>query len=142
MSVDDEIHVQPNDSPIFASNSAPPINQFLKFLEIHVPLLTRIRAEPLIDYRHSQILTSIVHVEKLTQIAEKNAAVEEERAPRQKEKDLTKAQRATEKVVAVAIKEKRIAEKEARKIAKESWTTTTIRTTSERLQSLVKNGTS
>ena len=104
-------------------------------LEINVLLSFGIKSEPLIDYRHSQILTSSDHIGKLTQIPKKKASIEKERVAKQKERKFTKTQRTTEKVGAIVAKKKRASENRIKKIRKQSWTTIAIRATSERLQS-------
>ena len=115
------------------------ISHFLRVPHIEVPMGHRIRSEPFIDYSQSQILTSADHVEKLEQIAEKKACIEQERAAKLKERELTKARRAEERVIAAAAKERRAVEKEARKISKQNWTTTAVRAAGESIQQLVKN---
>ena len=67
------------------------------------------------DYNHSQILTSNDHLET---ISTKKTMVEEERATKQKERELTKARRAEERVLQVAAKRKRASDLEARKLTK------------------------
>ena len=93
------------------------ISHFLRVPHIEVPMGHRVRSEPFMDYSQSQILTSIDHEEKLQQIAEKKACIEEEKVAKAKERELTKARRAEERIIAVAAKERRAAEKEARKIS-------------------------
>ena len=100
---------------------------------------TRGRTEPIIDYSHSQILTSNEHVGKLRRIADKKTMVEEEKATKLRNRELTKRRRAEEKILEGAAKRRRASELEARKLAKKNWTTTTIRAVGKRMQQLVKN---
>ena len=87
---DDSSSLCPN-STIADPNSAQPISQFLRLIEIRGTRSSRIRSELLVDYNHSQILISNDHVEKLITILTKNAMIEEERATKQKERELSKA---------------------------------------------------
>ena len=110
------------------------ISHFLRVPHIEVPMGHRVRSEPFINYSQSQILTSANHVEKLEQIVEKKACIEKERAAKVKERELTKARRVEERIIAAAAKERRVVEKEARKINKQNWTTTAVRAAGERMQ--------
>ena len=56
-----------------------------------------------------------------------------------KERELTKARRAEERVLQAAAKKKRACELEARKLAKKNWTTIVVRATSEKMQAMLKN---
>ena len=78
-------------------------------------------------------------MEKLEQIVEKKACIEEKRTAKVKKRELTNARRTEERIIAAAPKERRAVEKEARKISKQNWTTTAVRATGERMQQLLKN---
>ena len=60
-------------------NASGLVSQFLRLLEIHIFLSSRVRSEPLFDYRHLQILTSSDHVENRVQISKKKVTIEERR---------------------------------------------------------------
>ena len=92
------------------------IGHFLRIPHIEVLMGHRVRSEPFIDYNQSQILTTVDHVEKLEQIAEKKACIEEERAAKGKERELTKARRAEERITAAAAKERELLKKKPKKL--------------------------
>ena len=139
VSVEEEPTIPSTTCSLAEPNSTQPLSQFLKLPQIEVSMLTRGRVEPIIDYSHSQILTSNEHVGKLRRIANKKAMVGEEKAAKLKERELNKRRRAKEKVLEAAAKKRRASELEARKLAKKNWTTTAIRAADERMQQLVKN---
>ena len=114
---DDSSSPCPN-STIADPDSTQPISQFLRLPETRVSRSSRIKSESLVDYSHSQILTSNDHVGKLITISTKKAMVEEERATKQKERELTKARRAEERVLQAVAKRKRASDLEAKKLTK------------------------
>ena len=77
---------------------------------------------------------------KLQEMAENKVILEEERVAKLKEKELVKARRAREKLIVANAKDRRAAEKEAQKIAKQNWTKSTIREGGKRMKTLVKSG--
>ena len=122
---EDEPNSPSNHSIMAKPTASQPISHFLRVLEIHVSISSRIRIQPLINYSDSQVLTSSEHVKKLQHISEKKANMEEEREERvakKKESDLTKARKAREKMLAGDAKDRRAIEKEAQKLAKQNWT--------------------
>ena len=94
----------------------------------------------MIDYSHSQILTSIDHVGKLIQILENKAKIERARARKQKERELTKAKRDQERMAIASAKQRKVTDQEAKKITMQKWTKTVIREAGESMQRLVKSG--
>ena len=108
------------------SSPQPQTLQFLRVPQIQQPFSSKIRSEPLINDRHSQILTSSDHVGKLTQILEKKVEIERARARKQKKRELTKAKRNQERVAVAAAKQKKVANQEAKKITMQKWTKTTL----------------
>ena len=131
VSKEDESPIPPTDCNIVEVNLSQPSSQFMRLPHIQVPMASKVRSEPIIDYSHSQILTSTNHVDKLRKISEKKAMVEEEKAAKQKERELTKRRRAEEKFFKAAAKRRRAEELEARKVAKQKWTTIAIRAAGE-----------
>ena len=117
-------------------DSSHPFNHFLRLPKISTPTSNRIRSESLVDYNHSQILTSTDHVEKLITISTKKEMVEEERAGKKK---LTKGRRSEERVLQAAPKMKKASDMEARKLAKKTWSTIAVRAVGERMQTLLKS---
>ena len=85
-----------------------PLNHFLKMPKLAVPMSFRIRSEPLIDYRHSQILTSSDHVNKLQHISQKLVSIEEEKIAKKTQRELIRAKMA--QVILAIAKEERILE--------------------------------
>ena len=105
VSVEEDLSIPFLESTMAESNSATPqTSQFLRVPQIQTSFSSRVRSEPLIDYSHSQILTSTDHVGKLTQISEKKAEIERARAIKQKERELTKAKRDQERMAIAAAK--------------------------------------
>ena len=113
MSNEDDSSSPSNHYTMAKPNRSQPINQFLKFLQITNSMFFRVRSESLIDYRHSQTLSSTNHVDILKQILKKKARIEEKRAT---ERELIKARREEERVDVVVAKQKKVAKLEAEKI--------------------------
>ena len=90
VSIEDECSYFSYDSSIVEPIPLQPYNQFLRLLQIQMLSTYRVRSEPIIDYSSFQILTFIDHVDKLHQISKKKANIEEERARKQKDRELTK----------------------------------------------------
>ena len=139
VSIEDECSYASHDCFTAKPIPSQSYNQFLRLPKIHIPISKRVKSEPIIDYNRSQILTFTSHVDKLHQISEKKAHIEEERAKKQKQRELIIAKWAEKRIVAAAMKRRKIAKQEARKISRESWTTTIIRAAGERLQNFIKN---
>ena len=78
--VGDEPSIPPRESTLVEPNLSQPLSQFLRLPQIEVPMFTRVRNEPIVDYSQSQVLTSNENVEKLRRIADKKAMIEEEKA--------------------------------------------------------------
>ena len=118
VSVEEEPTIPSTTCSLAVPDSAQPLSQFLKLPQIEMPMSTKGRAEPIIDYSHSQILTFNEHVGKLRRIADKKAMVEEQKAAKLRQRELTKRRRAEEKILEAAAKRRRASELEARKLAK------------------------
>ena len=99
VNVKDESSIPSIDCTIVESNLSQPLGQFMRLRKIQVIMRFRIRSESIVDYSHSQILTSNNHAEKLRRMLEKKEMIEEEKATKQKEKELTKKKRVEEKVL-------------------------------------------
>ena len=65
--------------------------------------------------------------------------VEEEKAAKLREREITKRRRAEEKILEATAKRRRASELEARKLAKKNWTIIVVRAAGEKMQQLVKN---
>ena len=68
VSFEEEFAIPTNEKSIAEPSTTPPLSQFLRVPEIHVPTSLKIRSELLINYSQSQILTSTNHIEKLHSI--------------------------------------------------------------------------
>ena len=68
VSIGDESYFPSNESNRSDPIASPPIDQFLK-----VPMPSRVRSAPLINYSNSQVLTSSEHISKLQEIAKKRS---------------------------------------------------------------------
>ena len=97
VSIEDECSYSSHDSSTAELVSLQSCSQFLRVRKIQIPISCRVKSESIIDYSTSQILTSSHHVDKLYQVSQKKANIEEERARKQRE-------RAEEKVAAIAAK--------------------------------------
>ena len=141
VSLEEDLSISSLESTMAKSNlTQPQTSQFLRVPQIQTSFSSRVRSEPLIDYSHFQILTSIDHVGKLTQISEKKVEIERERARKQKEREFTKAKRDQERMAIAAAKQRKVADQEVMKITMQKWTKTAIREAGESMQRLVKSG--
>ena len=77
--------------------------------------------EPLIDYFQSQILTSQQHIQSMEEIAHKKTIVAHGKEEKEKQSELTKATRATEKASKDATKKIKAVEKEKRELTLKKW---------------------
>ena len=137
VSIEDESFVPSISCTMAKSNSLQSCSQFLRLPQIQETISTRMRSESIVDYSHSQFLTSNDNVQNLKIISDRKKMVEEERVTKQGEG--YKARRAEERLFEAIAKRRRASELKARKQAKLSWTTTAIRAAGERMQSLMKN---
>ena len=79
MSVEDESSIPSADCTIAEAILSQLLGQFMRLSQIQVPMTSRMRIEPIVDYSHLQILTSNNHVDHLRRILEKRATVEEKK---------------------------------------------------------------
>ena len=117
----------------------PPFTTFLR-LPQEGPRARKNTSEPLVDYTHSQILTSSQHVKKLKDIATKKQQVQLQREEKERARELTNLHKAQQKVKKAAEKQGRAVAKQAKRKFNDSWTKDAIEEGGQKLHDCIKKG--
>ena len=102
------------------AENTPPITDFLK-LPQKQGQGTKILHEPLVDYSHSQVLTTYDHIQNMQETSHKKSIAAMEKQERAEKMELTKARRAAEKILKEAAKINKAKDKEKRASTLRKW---------------------
>ena len=116
VSIEDECSYPSYDSSIAELVLSQPCSQFLKLHQIQIPISYRVRSEPIIDYSIFQILTSSDHVDRLHQILEKKANIEENELENKKKGSLPKLKWLKRKLLQLLPREGKLLNKKQEKL--------------------------
>ena len=92
----------------------------------------------MVDYSQSLILTSFEHVNTFQEVASRKEQIQLKKEEKARMRELTKAERAVEKVRNMAAKSARAATKEAKKKLSEKWTKDAIEELGTKLHESIK----